>query len=317
MRPKKFNKKVTLGALSLVMIASACSPHLKQPVHDLEGFRENAKSEVQKGPVKPQVVHETIVVEKPEVIVKEQAKIDSSLLVIDNQKIFSFTEGSSSTFKITVRHLAPNLSSVLVAKNLPKGMTIRHASSQANQDTYEMTWTPGLYFVNSQRVYEKQNITFEVTSTSKDPILQNLKLIEPATVLVTRKNEAPSNLEIKGLGETVKNAALTKFSVIVTVPGFDGQGQEKPTLVISPDPLSFTPGLEREWDASRHVTFSSHQSTKYLGNEQWQFDLVLDSQNISTQSTQLPKKMRMLARVFSPNGLSTSSHVIRFTLVGE
>jgi hypothetical protein len=160
-------------------------------------------------------------------------------------------------------------------------------------------------------------IEIEVVSTSPDPLLKNLKLVESAVVLVTRQNQVPSNLEVKGLSETVKNSTLTKFSITVKVPGYDEKSQDKPILVISPDPLTYTPGVEKEWDASRHVTFANHQSVKYIGNETWQFDLTLDTQNIPSQTTHLPAKMRMLAKVFSPNGLSTASTLIRFTLQGD
>jgi hypothetical protein len=317
MKNQKWNQKSALGVISLVMMSSACSPHLKEPVEDLASFRENAKTEVKKGPVKPQVVQETIVVEKPKVVIQEQAKIDSSLLVLDNQKVFTFTEGQAGTYKISVRHLAPNLTSQLAARNLPKGMTLKKISTQANQDDYEITWTPGLYFVASQRIYEKHDIELEVTSLSQDPVLKNLKVIEPATILVTRQNVAPSNLEVRGLPESVQMSKLIKFSIVSKVPGYDDKSQEKPTLVISPDPLIYTPGVEKEWDASRHVTFSSNYASKYLGNELWQFDLVMDTQNIAPQAKELPAKMRMLAKVYSPNGLSTASSIVRFTLVGE
>jgi len=311
------NKKVTLGFITFALLNSACSPHLKQPVEDIESFRENAKAEVEKGPIKPQVIRETVIVQKPEIVIQEQAKIDDSLLILENQKIFAFTEGQMARHKIRVRHLTPKLTSQLNIKNMPKGMTIKKISSQGNQDEYELMWAPELYFINSNRVFEKQMIEIEVVSTSSDPILKNLKIVEPAAVIVTRQNQTPSNLEVKGLSENIKNSTLTKFSITVKVPGYNEKSQDKPILVISPDPLTFTPGVEKEWDASRHVTFVNSQLAKFIGNETWQFDLTLDTQNIPTQATHLPAKMRMLAKVFSPNGLSTASTVIRFTLQGD
>lgn len=318
--------QVTQGFLLLALVTS-CSPHSKQPVEDIAEFRKHAITqdkikeqtitEEQSSPVEPHVIRETVIVKEPQILIQEQAKIDDSLLIIDTQDILSFVEGIPETYQIKVRHLAPKLTSTLTAENLPEGMKIQKKSSDSVQDIYELSWTPSLYFVNSQRFHEEQDIHIEAKSTSSEPLLKSLIKRDTLKILVTRQNVAPSDLEVVGLPAEIKNQTQTKFSIKVKVPGIDDRSLSKPILVKSVDPSTLTQGSQKQWDASRHVLFSNQPALKYLGNEIWQFDLVVDTKDISAQASQLPAKMQMLMRVFSPNGLVTPSQVIQFTLTSE
>lgn len=313
MKAQLHSKFFLLSGVALLI--TACSPHQKEPVAELQNLREFAKTEVSKGPIKPQVVTETIVVEKPQVVVQEQAKLDATVIVVDLTPVMSFTEGVKGQYTVRVRHLIPDLTTSAIALDLPKDSKLIKAESLTNEDIYTLEWTPPSYYVGSDRLYEQQQIDVKVVSTSTHPALKNLTVSKKAVILVTKQQQAPIDLKTINLGESLSAGAIHNFSIQVKVPGYDNNSEKRPQLILSPDPMSYTPGLAKEWDASRHILPSSSSSAKYIGDNIWQFDLALDLKNIALQSDTLPANLRMLAKVYSPNGLSTSSQLIRFTTV--
>jgi hypothetical protein len=309
----------TLGLFSLFF--SSCAPHTKQPIPNIEEFRKNALEQHEKGPAKVEIVERPTIVKVPEIHIQEQSKVDPFDLLIKVDPLLNFVEGVPTTFEFSVHHKIPGLTSSLSSKNLPKGMTITKKTSSSpstqnsNTDIYEIKWTPDSGFIGSQQIYKLHKIQLEAQSSSTNPKLKHLVSFQEVSFLVTRQNISPRDLKIDNLAETLKTNTVIRFKVTVNVPGFNEQSPDRPLLIISPDPLVYTPGVQTSWDASRHVKPVSHQSVTFnKKTTRWEFDLILDTQNIKPQTETFPADMVMLLQVFNPYGLSTPPATVKFKL---
>src|SRR5438445_13436669 len=140
------------GVVAVCLVLAGCSEWKKDPVPNTSGvtlqdLRKYAKDQTTNGPEKPRVITETIIVEKPQVIVKEESSIDDKFLVITPDSQMTFNEGQSASFKVRARVLIPGVQVKLSAQGLPDGATLQ--ASQSEKDLYVLTWNPALYTVPS------------------------------------------------------------------------------------------------------------------------------------------------------------------------
>jgi hypothetical protein len=297
--------------LFLALITGSCSEYSKTPVEDLSSLREHARAEVEKGPVQPQVVRETVVVEKPKVVIQEQARIDDSFLVIETDDVLSFTEGIKGQYIIKVHHLSEKLQSDLTVIQGPKGLSVKKIKDEKNVSVYSVEWSPELYQIPTGKVFESSLLELQVKARSQDPLLSKIQKQKKITVLLTKPDMLPQNLKIQSLPEKIKRGQTLRFQVTVEIPFLNDQSSEKPVLVISPDPMIYTPGVESEKDGSRLVRLAPGKSLEYIGHHQWRFDLVLDTKDLLPTGT---GPHRFLVKVFSPTGLATPTQLVRFQI---
>ncbi len=314
---------ITLIPIGLVL--AGCGEWKKNPVPNADGvnlqdLRKFAKDQTTTGPEKPRVITETIIVEKPQVIVKEESTIDEKFLVITPDSQMTFNEGQSASFKVRARVLVPNVQVKLTAQGLPAGATLQ--ASQSEKDMYVLTWNPVLYTVPSNASMKTYTVKLVaevvVTDSSKSASqLKGLVREKEINLFLFRNQELPSSLKVESLPTELNEGQLTPFSVTVLVPGIDGSASAKPRLVISYDGVSYTAGNSfLELDGSRYVVADLNQKDpEYLGNSKWKFSLLFDTKNISVQP-QLAKdgtilknsdgtRVRLSFKVYSPFGLAT------------
>ncbi len=279
----------TIALTALVL--SACGEQNKNPVKDLSQLREKGSTEVARGPEKPQILTETIVVEKPVAVIKEQSTVSADSIVIAASPYMTFSEGQKSSFEVIGQSLIPGVRLKLSGKNLPAGAELVAAANNDQKDRYVLTWTPAYNTVSANSNQSKEikiKIAAEVAQAPNEKIRQTLAslLKEKEVVLVVTKNQqAPMDLKIENLSEVVQEDSITRFQVTATVPGVDDQSTQKPVLRVSFDGVTMTQGNSfRELDGSRHIIADENKKdAEYLGNFKWKFNLVFDTKNISVQ----------------------------------
>lgn len=323
--------KATLLAVPVTLVLSGCGDWKKNPVpetknattgeaFDLETLRNHSKDVITHGQDKPREITNTVIVEKPVIVVKEESTYDEKFIVITPDTQMTFNEGQEAIFKVYARVLVQGVQISLTAKNLPEGATL--TASQTEKDLYLLKWNPALYTVASNENIKTFNVKLvaEIVSVSSQQNADKLKGMvreREVSLFLFKNQEAPSELKVEGLTSEVAQGQETPFSVTVKVPGIDGRSAQKPRLVISYDGVSFTSGNDfLELDGSRHVVADkSKKEPEYLGDFKWKFSLVFDTKNISVQP-QLAKdgtfmvnanglRVRLSFKAYSPNSLST------------
>lgn len=321
--------RTTLLALLVTFLITACGDWDKNPVpssstssgtFDLETLREQSKKVLAEGPDKPREITNTVIVEKPKLVVKEESTIDEKFIVITPDAQMTFNEGQEATFKVYARVLISGVQIKLSAQGLPEGARLEASSKE--RDLYLLTWKPGLYTVPSNANMKTYTVklTAEIAGSSSQTNadkLQGLMREKEVSLFLFKNQETPGDLIVKDLGNELSEGQVTPFSVVVTVPGTDSQTPQKPRLVISFDGVSYTAGNSfLEVDGSRHVLADlKNKDPKYLGDSKWKFSLVFDTKNITVQP-QLAKdgsflvnadglRVRLTFKVYAPNGLST------------
>ncbi len=307
-------QKITTASFTF-FIAFSCSEYNKNPVEDITQYREYSKSEIDKDKVEPQVIEKTIIVEKPTLVTQEQVKIDGNLMSIQASDVITFTEGLNSEFSISTTSFIPDVKTKLTADTLPSGMSLKQVSVNQNETKYKLSWKPERYFVKSNQIFEKLNLTLTSQFDSAKEGLKAISIKKTLTILVVKQNVAPTDLKVIGLENSIAQGKQTSFVIQVKVPGYDSQTADKPILVLSPDSSSLTPTSVSEGDATRHIRFKSNESVKYLKDDIWSFELILDTQNVILSSNKI-QSLKMIAKVYSPNGLSTPEQLIRVKIEG-
>ncbi len=318
-----FMKRTTLFLLAIATTACVvgCGKYEKNPVQDLDQMREQGKNEVNKGPDKPQILTETVIVEKPVEVVKEQATLDENFIVITADPEINFVEGQKASFQVIGRSLIKGVGIKLVAQSLPAGAVFESAATTQDKDRYLLTWTPEYNTVPDKSAIKsiKIKIAAQITEVPKDKDRKSLEALvreKEVTILVLKNQAAPTDLSVN-ISEQVVENTLAPFEVTVKVPGVDNKSAQKPRLVISYDGVSLTTGndyLER--DGSRHIIAAqNHKDAEYLGNYTWKYFLIFDTQNIgvqpalatngTVQATANSSHVRLSFKVYSPLGTST------------
>ncbi len=318
-------KLIPHGILPLGILISGCNNWSKNPVPanqgvTLQDLRVNAKNTLQKPQDKPRVITETVIVEKPKIVVREEATIDDKFIVITPDSRMTFKEGEQTSFKVRARVLIKDVQVKLKAQGLPEGATF--SLSAKEKDLYIISWKPALNTIPTDEAGKIYTIklTAEVipgASNKNASQLQGLVREKEVDLILFRTQESPSELKIENLATEIKEGELTYFSVTAKIPGIDGSSALKPRLVISYDGVSLSAGNNfLELDGSRHVVADlQRKSAEYLGDSKWKFNLLFDTKNISVQ-TQLSRdgselknadgtRVRLSFKVYSPYGLST------------
>lgn len=317
--------KSFLTLIPVGLALTGCGEWKKNPVPESNGvtladYRKYAKEQSTQGPEKPRVITNTVIVEKPQVIVKEESSIDDKFIVITPDSQMTFNEGQAASFKVRARVLVPGVQVKLTAQGLPDGATLK--ASQAEKDLYVLSWTPSLYTVPSNASMKTYNVKLVAEVVVADDAknaaqLKGLVRSKEINLFLFRNQELPSGLKVENLPGELVEGVLTPFSVTVAVPGIDGSASVKPRLVISYDGVSYTAGNNfLELDGSRYVVADLNQKDpEYLGDSKWKFSLLFDTKNISVQP-QLAKdgtilknsdgtRVRLSFKAFSPIGLAT------------
>ena len=178
--------------ITFMALVASCSAHQKEPVSDLDLYRSYARSQAEKGPLKPQVLTETVVVERPTPVPVVQAEIDKDIIQITTltpenkpDQIFIIKENTELKISIKVTHSLEKLTTQLaVTEGLPQGATLKKNTRQGNQDIYELTWKPNL--LPSTTATEVHRLVLTAASTSHD---ENLKILAQQTsiaIVVTK-----------------------------------------------------------------------------------------------------------------------------------
>lgn len=314
------NGNTLLPLVALVVATAGCGEYQKNPAPDLAKMREYAKVQVQQGPDKPIEKVNTVIVEKPVLVVKEESTIDQKFIVITPDPQMTFNEGQRGQFKIRARVLVPGIEIKLSAQGLPEGAKLEKSSQE--KDLYTLTWTPALYTIPANYSMKGYNVKVvaEVSSAANTAQAEKLKgLIRESefSLFLFRNQETPSELSVSGLTNQLDEGTVTPFTVTVKVPGTDEKTPVKPRLSVTYDVVSYTAGNSfLEHDGARYVKEDPKQKEpEYLGDSKWKFTLLFDTKNISVQP-QLAKdgsllanadgtRVRLSFKVYSPHGLST------------
>lgn len=316
--------KSFLVLLPVGLTLAGCGGWKKDPTSgsavSLDEVRKYSKEQLATGPEKPRVITNTVVVEKPVQVVKEESTIDDKFIVITPDSQMTFNEGQAATFKVRARVLIPGVQVKLSAQGLPDGATLTTAGQE--KDLYNITWKPALYTVPSNASMKTYTVKLVAEIVVADDAknaaqLKGLVREKEINLFLFRNQEAPSALTVQSLPSEVSEGQLTPFTVTVNVPGIDGSASAKPRLVVSYDGVSYTAGNSfLELDGSRYVVADLNQKdAEYVGDSKWKFSLLFDTKNISVQP-QLAKdgtimknsdgtRVRLSFKAYSPFGLAT------------
>lgn len=317
------NSQALIPVLVLALFGVGCGEYQKDPASGLDEMRAHARAQAQAGPDKPREITNTVVVEKPVLVVKEESTIDEKFIVITPDSEMTFNEGEESKFKIRASALLQDVQIKLVAQGLPKGATL--TPSKDEKDIYILSWNPEVYTLDSNAMMKSfaVKLTAEVVSAKTPEDLQLLKGLvreKEISLFLFKNQKAPTDLKIV-LPTEINEDSLTPFTITVKVPGIDGRSTQKPRLVISYDGASLTAGNSfLELDGSRHIIADlNKKDPEYLGDSNWKFSLIFDTKNISVQP-QLSKdgkiisnadgtRVRLSVKAYNPSGLSTAEKV--------
>ncbi|MFN8790320.1 MAG: hypothetical protein ACK5Y2_02575 [Bdellovibrionales bacterium] len=312
------------------MIAG-CGSGKDNPVgSDLKTIREEGKVAKTMEAKAPIIVPETVVVEKPKLVVREESKIDENFFVMTADPQLIFNEGQASQYSFRARVLVPGVQIRLKAEGLPEGATLSPSDREAG--LYALNWTPGYSLIPPQaqmRTFTLK-IVAEPVSAPKPELLETLKnLVQEKTfsLFLFRSQEPPRDLKVVGLPQEVTEGQdPVRFSVTVKVPGLESKSAQKPVLVVSYDGLAINAGQAfREMDGSRHIVPDlQRREPEYLGDFQWRFSVVFDAKNISVQP-QLGRDGRMTSgadgtrvrlsfKVFNHLGLATPETLVQMKI---
>ena len=241
------------------MTLAACDGWNKSPTADLETIRAQSKvitAQNKLGPDKPREITNTVVVEKPVEVVRQEATIDANFLNVIPDSVMTFSEGQTASFKIRAFATIPGATIKLSASGLPDGATIE--ASKTEKDIYVLSWTPALYTVASNAVLK--TFTAKVTASivspgqAKNPdAVKGLTKEVTIPLFVSRNQEGPSALAVD-LKNEVSEDALTPFTVVVKVPGIDGKAADKPRLAVTYDGVKVTAGNNFQAVSYTHLT---------------------------------------------------------------
>ncbi len=315
-------KILTTSLLPFGFLGIGCGNFDKNPVPSEQGvslndLRTHAKDLNQRGPEKPRVITETVIVEKPQVVVREESSIDEKFIIISPEPSMTFNEGQSSSFKVRAQVLIPGAQIKLKAQGLPEGATFTASTSE--KGLYILAWAPDFYTLppNDNMKMITVKIIADISTTAKSLAaaqIQGLTREKNIDLVVFRNQHAPSQLTIENLPSEITEGEIIKFSVISTVPDIDGRTPFLPMINIYSDQMNSLSGSNiKELDGSRHVlTDPSQKSVEYVGNSKWKFNRIFDTKNIPlqpqvSQNNEPAKKaditnLRLSFKVSSPNG---------------
>lgn len=311
-----------ISMFALTAVVAGCGEYSKNPATDLATMRENAKTDFAKGPDAPREIKNTVVVEKPVYIVKEQATGSENFILITPDPQMNFNEGQQSQFKIRARVLVDGMTATLKAQGLPEGAKLEKSAQDA--DLYTLTWTPQLNLVTSglMKTYSIKLSAEAVTAKTPEQLAQFKGIIreKDISLFLFKNQEIPSELTVTELPAQIAEGTTPTFTVTAKVPGTDSKTTQKPRLAITYDQVSSTPGNSYlELDGSRHVSETA-KDPEFIDGK-WVFKRVFDTKNIAVKP-QLAKDgtvmvnadgtyVRMSLKVYSPNGTSTPETVAK------
>lgn len=322
-----FRNLILITSINTLLVG--CGDWQKAPIEDLKELREKARAENNLGTVKPREITNTVIVEKPKVVIKEESTIDDKFIVITPDAQMTFNETQESVFKVRARVLIPGVEIKLVAQGLPQGAVLE--ASKSEKDLYLIRWTPALYTVPSNanmRTFTAKLVA-EIASVANDSnaqLLRGLVREKEINLFLFRTQESPSPVKVSGLTNEVMEGTSTPFEVTVRVPGVDDKAAQKPRLTISYDGVSYTAGNNfLEQDGSRHIVADLNKKEPvYMGDFVWKFVLLFDTKNIPVQP-QLAKdgtfllnsdgtRVRFSVKALSPFGLATPEHLVQLKI---
>jgi hypothetical protein len=319
---------VVPSSLIVMSFLAACGEYQKDPVSDITTLREDAK--VNAGPNKARVITERVIVKEQIPVAYAESKVDQNFIVITAESGMTFNEGTSTSFEIRARVLLDGVKIKLVGQGLPNGASL--TASPKDPELYVLTWKPDLYTVPNNVSMTKKSIKIvaEVLESSQNKEnaakLKGLFRETSLDLLVLRNQESPSAISVTGITNEVLEGQIVPMTLVVTIPGIDGQTAQKPRMSYTYDGVASTAGNEfLEMDGTRHLTVDMSQTeAKYLGDSKWQFKYLLDTKNISIQP-QLAKngsvmenadgtRVRFSFKAYTPAGMSSPEKLVQVKL---
>lgn len=277
--------QLTMLIPTFLVVACGSGESSKNPVADLEALREKAMLEAKNGPKLPEKQKEYIVKEVP--VAQEQTTLTESFIKITHDKILSFYEGQTSSYKITLSVKDPGFTMKLTAKGLPNGAEFKDISSSKEPNTYEFRWKPAFNALPADQDMNLMTITLvPVLNTAKDAkkaeIVKGLSLEKSLPFFLLKNQEKPSELTITGLPTELQEGQVVAFNVVAKFPGIDPSSGQEPYIGRFEDPKASTlPTNILEMDGSRYVKLVS---TKYLGDFKWEFNLVFNAKDVPVET---------------------------------
>ncbi|XGC82203.1 hypothetical protein ACES2L_06860 [Bdellovibrio bacteriovorus] len=274
-----------ISILSVSLLAAGCGEYSKNPVQDLAAMRENARLELKKGPDSVREITKEVIVKEDRIVKIEESTINGSLLVISADEDMDFEEGKTKQYKIQARVLDPSVEIKLNVEEKPKEVSIEKSTKEAN--VYILTYTPALYTVPANKKKQKLKVVLKAVVTSTKNAAdaakyEGLVRTKELDLTVFRTEDAPSEVQVLGLGTQVSEGTITTFSVTAKVPGTDANAPQKPSLIVTADENQSTAGQNfKDLDGSRHIPADT--KVEYIKDSVWKFTKTFDTQNIPVQ----------------------------------
>lgn len=230
------------------------------------------------------VVQEKIVYVPKEVpVVQEQTTLnDNYFKIVMSDKLMSFYEGETNSYKISLRVLDPEIQMKLTAKGLPAGAELKDVSNSKEPNTYELRWKPNFNTISYDemppKMYQATLVPVLVSAKSdkKAQAVRGLSLEKTMMFTLFRTQQKPAELVISGLPSDIQEGKSEEFSVVATMPGLDQQGSVKPTIQVFQETGSQVAGSEYvDMDGSRYVYV---KNVEYMDNFKWKFNMAFDTE---------------------------------------
>jgi hypothetical protein len=286
-------KRFTYIIPALLLAACGSGSNGKKPVSDIAQMREDAKTEMQRGPDAPRTVPQYI--DRWHTEKQEEATLTNSYFSVSVEKNdlpLNFYENKASAPKFYLRTFDPDITMKLTAQNLPAGASLNLKSTSGNAQTYELNWTPKygtLAFADqSPKIINIKLVPVLVSAkvASKADVVKGLALEKEEFLNVFRSQEQIPDLQVAGLGAEIQEGQTTPFTVTVTIPGVDDSFPQKPQIGYFNDSVTQVAGTNyREMSGVRYITLDdSRAAVEYLGNYKWKFNLVFDTKNMPVEA---------------------------------
>lgn len=134
----------TLGLVILSLGILSCGAHQKEPVADLNTYREHATQKASQGHTKPTIIKEEVIVtkEKEVIVYRDQTNNFVQISLPNDSSVLTFLDMVNQNYDIEVTNLSDSIKTKITLEgNAPKNVELKLISSDKKKSTYRLSYT--------------------------------------------------------------------------------------------------------------------------------------------------------------------------------
>lgn len=162
----------TLKIVLLSLGLTACGAHQKEPVADLDVYRQNATQKVGQGHTKPTIVKEEVVVTKEKEVIIYRDRLTSNFVQINlpnESPVLTFLDTVNQTYEIEVTNLVDSIKTKMTLDGkVPKNIEFKLKSSEEKKSIYQLIYKGEALPVSTCSRLDSLTLKVQVTSGSEE-----------------------------------------------------------------------------------------------------------------------------------------------------